>query len=304
MTSLAHISSRLSDYSALLKPRVMSLVIFTVIVGMFLAPGELGLVMSILSTISIAVGAGAAGAINMWYDRDMDAQMQRTIHRPLPAGRLKPIEALSTGVILSIASVTALAMWANYLSAILLMVTILYYVIIYTIWLKRRTPQNVVIGGVSGALPPVIGWTVVTGSIDFGAVFLFLVIFLWTPPHSWALAILRQDDYAAASVPMLPVTSGRRGTALQIGIYSFLLVPTTLSPLLFGFSGWLYAIVSVLLGVGFLLNSWRLIHALLEPVTKNQDYNRARVLFVYSIRYLFLIFLALIVDRIILIPLM
>jgi len=150
----------------------------------------------------------------------------------------------------------------------------------------------------------VIGWTVVTGSIDFGAVFLFLVIFLWTPPHSWALAILRQDDYAAASVPMLPVTSGRRGTALQIGIYSFLLVPTTLSPLLFGFSGWLYAIVSVLLGVGFLLNSWRLIHALLEPVTKNQDSNRARVLFVYSIRYLFLIFLALIVDRIILIPLM
>ena len=304
MTSLEHISNRLSDYFALLKPRVMSLVIFTVIVGMFLAPGELGLVMSILSTISIAVGAGAAGAINMWYDRDMDAQMQRTIHRPLPAGRLKPIEALSTGVILSIASVTALAMWANYLSAILLMVTILYYVIIYTIWLKRRTPQNVVIGGVSGALPPVIGWTVVTGSIDFGAVFLFLVIFLWTPPHSWALAILRQDDYAAASVPMLPVTSGRRGTALQIGIYSFLLVPTTLSPLLFGFSGWLYAIVSVLLGVGFLLNSWRLIHALLEPVRKIQDSNRARVLCVYSIRYLFLIFLALIVDRIILIPLM
>ena len=304
MTSLAHISSRLSDYFALLKPRVMSLVIFTVIVGMFLAPGELGLVMSILSTISIAVGAGAAGAINMWYYRYMDAQMHRTIHRPLPAGRLKPIEALSTGVILSIASVTALAMWANYLSAILLMVTILYYVIIYTIWLKRRTPQNVVIGGVSGALPPVIGWTVVTGSIDFGAVFLFLVIFLWTPPHSWALAILRQDDYAAASVPMLPVTSGRRGTALQIGIYSFLLVPTTLSPLLFGFSGWLYAIVSVLLGIGFLLNSWRLIQVLLEPATKNQDSNRARVLFVYSIRYLFLIFLALIVDRIILIPLM
>ncbi len=302
MTSLEHISNRLSDYFALLKPRVMSLVIFTVIVGMFLAPGELGLVMAIVSIISVAVGAGAAGAINMWYDRDMDAQMQRTMHRPLPSGRLKPIEALLTGIILSIASVAGLALWANYLSAILLAVTILYYVIIYTIWLKRRTPQNVVIGGVSGALPPVIGWTTVTGSIDLIAVFLFLVIFLWTPPHSWALAILKQDDYSAASVPMLPVTSGRRSTALQIGIYSFLLVPTTLLPLLLDFSGWLYAIVAILLGIRFLLHSCRLIQVLGKPAIKTLDIDRARILFIHSIRYLFLIFLALVIDKIIPIP--
>jgi protoheme IX farnesyltransferase len=292
---------RFTDYLTLLKPRVMSLVVFTALVGLLLAPGGIEPIAGIVSVCSIAVGAGAAGAINMWYDRDIDAVMRRTLHRPLPAGRLHPTEALVLGVALSVGSVWALAIWSNRTSALLLAATILYYVIIYTMWLKRRTPQNVVIGGVSGALPPVVGWTAVTGSIELGAVFLFAVIFFWTPPHSWALALFRQEDYATAGVPMLPVAVGRRATGQQIAVYSALLIPVTLMPLPMGLSGLIYEVAAITLGVGFAIHTWRLFQALSTPEPDPGDTVIARKLFVYSVRYLFLIFLALLVDRLFLI---
>jgi protoheme IX farnesyltransferase len=280
----------------------MSLVVFTALVGLLLAPGGIEPIAGIVSVCAIAVGAGAAGAINMWYDRDIDLVMRRTLHRPLPAGRLHPVESLVLGVVLSIASVWVLAIWGSHTSALLLAATILYYVVIYTMWLKRRTPQNVVIGGVSGALPPVVGWSAVTGSIELGAVFLFAVIFLWTPPHSWALALFRQEDYAAAAVPMLPVAVGRRATGQQIALYSGLLIPVTLMPLPMGFSGLIYEIAAIALGIGFAIHTWRLFQSLSTPEPGGADSAIARKLFVYSVRYLFLIFLALLVDRWFLIP--
>ena len=300
MTTFTPIWQRFSDYLALLKPRVMSLVVFTALVGTMLAPGHIGLIHGAIAVIAIAVGAGAAGAINMWYDRDIDAIMRRTLHRPLPKGRLQPAEALTLGILLSIISVWVLAVSINYISAILLATTILYYVIIYTVWLKRRTPQNVVIGGVSGALPPVIGWTSVTGTVDLGAMFLFAVIFLWTPPHSWALALFREEDYSAASVPMLPVAAGRRATAIQVLLYSSLLIPVTLLPFPMGFAGLIYEVSALVLGVGFATHVWRLFQTLSGPVSGDSDSHVARKLFVYSIRYLFLIFLALIIDHLVL----
>ena len=301
-TARAPFWRRLSDYLTLLKPRVMSLVVFTALVGLLLAPGGIEPVAGIVSVCAIAVGAGAAGAINMWYDRDIDALMRRTLHRPLPAGRLHPAESLALGVLLSVASVWTLAIWANRTSALLLAATILFYVVVYTMWLKRRTPQNVVIGGISGALPPVVGWSAVTGSIEPGAVFLFAVIFLWTPPHSWALALFRQEDYAAAAVPMLPVTASRRATGQQIALYSALLIPVTLMPLPMGLSGLIYGVAATGLGVGFAIHAWRLFQALLAPEPGAADTVIARKLFVYSVRYLFLIFLALLIDRWFLIP--
>ena len=300
--TLAPFWRRFSDYLTLLKPRVMSLVVFTALVGLLLAPGGIEPIAGIVSVCAIAVGAGAASAINMWYDRDIDAVMRRTLHRPLPAGRLHPTESLVLGVVLSVGSVWALAIWSNRTSALLLAATILYYVVIYTMWLKRRTPQNVVIGGVSGALPPVVGWSAVTGSIEPGAVFLFAVIFLWTPPHSWALALFRQEDYATAGVPMLPVAVGRRATGQQIALYSALLIPVTLMPLPMGLSGLIYEVAAITLGVGFAIHTWRLFQALSTPEPSGADTAIARKLFVYSVRYLFLIFLALLVDRLFLIP--
>ena len=303
MTPFPQLWHRLSDYLTLLKPRVMSLVVFTAVVGLILAPGNIDLLSAIVSISAIALGAGAAGAINMWYDRDIDAVMLRTLNRPLPKARLHPTEALILGTLLSFFSVWVLAIWANYLSAILLSITILYYVIIYTIWLKRRTPQNVVIGGVSGALTPVIGWSAVTGSIDLEAVFLFTVIFLWTPPHSWALAIFRQSDYSAAAVPMLPVVAGRRTTAVQILIYSALLIPVSLLPLPMGMSGLIYEVAAIALGVGFATRVWRLFRTLSVAESGTTDSDMAKNLFSYSVRYLFLIFLALVVDRLFLLVL-
>jgi protoheme IX farnesyltransferase len=300
MTTLQQFWQRSSDYLTLLKPRVMSLVVFTALVGTILAPGSIGLINATVAVVAIAVGAGAAGAINMWYDRDIDAIMRRTLHRPLPKERLHPAEALSLGIALSVISVWVLATQVNTISAVLLAITILYYVIIYTVWLKRRTPQNVVIGGVSGALPPVIGWSAVTGSIDPGAIFLFAVIFLWTPPHSWALAIFRQGDYSAASVPMLPVAAGRHATAVQVLIYSILLIPVTLLPLPMGLSGLIYEIAAIALGIGFSIHVWRLFRTLSAPISGDEDAQVARKLFVYSVRYLFLIFLALIADSFVL----
>lgn len=295
--TLAPFTRRFVDYWALLKPRVMSLVVFTAITGLLLAPGHINPWIGIIAICSIAIGAGAAGAINMWYDRDIDALMRRTIQRPLPAGRLFPTEAFILGSVLSISAIASLGILVNKTAAVLLAVTIGYYVFIYTVWLKRRTPQNVVIGGVAGALPPVVGWTAVTGSVDPGAIFLFAVILLWTPPHSWALALFRQEDYTAAGVPMLPVTAGRRATGRQILAYTALLIPVTLLPLPMGISGLLYEVAAIALGIGFATHAWRLFKELTNPDLITPDSATARKMFAYSIRYLFLLFLALLVDR-------
>jgi protoheme IX farnesyltransferase len=276
----------------LLKPRVMSLVVFTALVGMVLAPAQLDLATAVVAISCIALGAGAAGAINMWYDRDIDRVMQRTMHRPLPAGRLSPMAALVYGVALSVASIAAMAVWVNGTAAWLLALTIGYYVVIYTVWLKRRTPQNIVIGGAAGAFPPLIGWAAATGEIGAGALVLFAIIFLWTPPHSWALALFRRGDYDRAGVPMLPVVAGVRTTRRYILAYTCLLVPVTLLPLAIGLSGWPYGIAAA--GLGILL----LRHAL--ALGRGDEVKQARSLFLFSILYLFLIFAALVADRMLL----
>ena len=295
--TLTPFTHRFADYWALLKPRVMSLVVFTAVTGLLLAPGHITPYIGIVAIFSIAIGAGAAGAINMWYERDIDALMRRTIQRPLPAGRLYPAEALVLGSVLSVAAIVTLGILVNETAAVLLAVTIGYYVFIYTVWLKRRTSQNVVIGGVAGALPPVVGWTAVTGSIDTGAIFLFGVILLWTPPHSWALALFRQDDYTAAGVPMLPVVAGRSATGRQILVYTALLIPVTLLPLPLGMSGLLYEAAAIGLGIDFATHAWSLYKELANSDLSPSEPVTARKMFVYSVRYLFLLFLALLLDR-------
>ncbi|MDX9861843.1 MAG: heme o synthase [Rhodospirillales bacterium] len=279
---------RLADYAIILKPNVMSLVVFTAMVGMLVAPGSIDPLTGFFAVACIAVGAGAAGAINMWYDRDIDVEMTRTRERPIPAGRMRPALALVFGVVLAVSSVAAMAALVNALAAVLLAATLVYYIFIYTMWLKRRTPQNIVIGGASGALPPVIGWAAVTGGVDAGAIALFAIIFLWTPPHSWALALFRRDDYARARVPMLPVVAGERSTRRQILAYTLLLVPASLTPVVVGVAGPLYGVVA--LGLGVML----LRHAVL--VWRDTTDRSARPLFGFSILYLFLIFVALLAD--------
>jgi protoheme IX farnesyltransferase len=286
---------RLQDYAILLKPRVMSLVVFTALVGLILAPGSIGLETALVAIICVAAGAGASGAINMWYDQDIDRVMARTMNRPIPAGRMRAVEALVFGTVLSFGAVGVMAEWVNAAAALLLAVTILYYVFIYTMWLKRRTPQNIVIGGASGAFPPMIGWTAVTGDIGLGSIALFAIIFLWTPPHSWALALYRRGDYAAADVPMMPVVVGERRTKLQMLIYTALLIPATLAPVALGVSGAFYGVIALALGGEFWRRLWR--------VWKSDDVMAARPFFLFSILYLFLIFVALLVDRLVFVPL-
>ncbi len=280
---------RVVEYALILKPRVMSLVVFTAWVGLMMAPGAIDLVPATVAILCIAVGAGASGAINMWYDRDIDLIMSRTANRPIPAGRLNPWEALTFGVFLSVGSVITMATWVNQPAAIILALTILYYVFIYTVWLKRRTPQNIVIGGASGALPPMIGWAAVTGDVGLGAVALFLIIFLWTPPHTWALALFRRGDYENAGVPMLPVVAGERETRKQIVIYTVFMVASTAIPFGIGMSSWLYAAGATVLGIEFLRRAWRM--------WKQADEAAARPLFLFSIFYLFMIFLLLLADK-------
>ncbi len=229
-----------ADYVAILKPRVMSLVVFTGLVGLVVAPGHLHPVLAAVAVLCIAVGAGAAGAINMWYDRDIDALMRRTARRPLPAGRMLPGEALGFGAVLAVGAVLVMGLAINWVAAELLALTIGFYVFVYTIWLKRRTPQNIVIGGAAGAFPPIIGWAAVTGEIGWGAIALFAIIFFWTPPHFWALSLYRTGDYATAGVPMLPVVAGRRETKRQMLIYTLVLWPATAAPWLLGVAGGLY----------------------------------------------------------------
>src|SRR5262247_3248683 len=241
-----------ADFIQLMKPRVMSLVVFTAVTGLVLAPGQLNWVLASIAILCIAVGAGACGALNMWYDADIDARMQRTAGRPIPRGAVSREEALTFGVILSIGSVTTLGLLLNWVAGALLALTIAFYLFVYTIWLKRRTPHNIVIGGAAGAFPPMIGWAAATGSVSLESVALFAIIFMWTPPHFWALALYRTRDYERAGVPMLPVVAGADETRRQIVIYSALLVPLALSPAFIGLAGGLYVLASIALGAFFL----------------------------------------------------
>ncbi len=281
-------ASNVGDYIVLLKPRVMSLVVFTGFAGLILAPGELHPVLAAVAVLCIAVGAGACGAINMWYERDIDAGMKRTMHRPIPAGRVDPGAALGFGVMLAVGSVLVMGLALNLAAAALLALGIGLYVFVYTIWLKRRTPQNIVIGGAAGALPPMIGWAAVTGEVSFASALLFAVIFLWTPPHFWALALYRRRDYAKVGVPMLPLVAGVRETKKQILLYTLGLVPLTLAPYAIGFSGALYGVIAFLLGVGFVLCAVR--------VWFDRTDRSARRMFAFSILYLFLVFSAMVAD--------
>ncbi|MGB2410790.1 MAG: heme o synthase, partial [Candidatus Puniceispirillaceae bacterium] len=278
-----------ADFWQLLKPRVMSLVIFTGFVGMFLAPADMHPLLFIISLFAIAAGAGASGAINQWYDRDIDAVMERTRRRPVPSGAVEPAEALSFGLVISTLSVLLLGLAANWLAAGLLAFTIFFYGVIYTIWLKRSTPQNIVIGGAAGALPPVIGWAAVTGGLSIEPLILFAVIFMWTPPHFWALALFRNDDYRRANVPMMPVVAGEAETRRQILIYALLLAPLALVPALIGMTSMAYGIVAAALGLNFVRLSWMLY--------RRSDDAAAKRLFAFSILYLFLLFLGLVIDR-------
>ena len=281
--------ARVADFIELLKPRVMSLVVFSGFAGLMVAPGQLHPVLAAVAVLCIAVGAGASGAINMWYDRDIDAVMQRTRKRPIPAGRVDPQEAVSFGIVLAIGAVTLMALAVNWLAAGLLAFTIAFYVFVYTMWLKRRTPQNIVIGGAAGAFPPMIGWAAVTGQISLASIALFLLIFMWTPPHFWALALYRAGDYAKAGVPMLPVVAGARATKLQMLVYTVLLFPLALVPWALGVAGALYGAAAVMLGLLFILAAVR--------VWFDSGERAARQMFAFSILYLFLLFTLLIVDR-------
>ena len=277
------------DYLALLKPRVMSLVVFTALVGLLVAPGHLHPVLGFTALLCIAIGAGAAGALNMWYDADIDAVMTRTANRPIPAGRIAPREALGFGMTLAVSSVIVLGLLVNWLAAALLAFTIVFYIVIYTMWLKRSTPQNIVIGGAAGAFPPMIGWAAATGGIGLESILLFLIIFFWTPPHFWSLSLCRAEEYARAGVPMLPVVAGLQETRRQIVNYSLALVPIALTPWLFGYAGIIYAATALVLGCLMVLLALQLRATATEGA--------ARYLFAYSVLYLFLIFAMLLVDQ-------
>ena len=279
------------DYIALLKPRVMSLVVFTALVGYVLAPGQLHPLLAFIAILAVAVGAGASGAINMWYDRDIDAVMLRTQKRPIPAGKVSPENALTFGVVLAVGAVVVMGLAVNWVAAALLAVTILYYVFFYTMWLKRRTPQNIVVGGAAGAFPPMIGWAASSGNVSIESLVLFAIIFMWTPPHFWALALYRSDDYRNAGIPMLPVISGRRETQRQIVLYSLVVAPLGVAPWLLGFAGLAYAVVAGALGLAFLTGAVR--------IWFDDSERHCRQMFGFSILYLFAIFAMLMVDRLI-----
>jgi heme o synthase len=280
------------DYFDLMKPRVMSLVVFTALVGLVVAPAHVRPVTGFTALLCIAVGAGAAGALNMWFDADIDALMTRTARRPIPRGRIRPTDALRFGLTLAVGAVIVLGLLVNFLAAALLAFTIFFYVVVYTMWLKRLTPHNIVIGGAAGAFPPVIGWVAATGSIGTEPMLLFVIIFLWTPPHFWALSLFRVDDYARAGVPMLPVVSGKGRTRRQILIYSLLLAPTAVLPWPLGFAGATYGVVAAATGaVMVLLASQVLLMA------GDVGERPARRLFAFSILYLFMLFAVLLVEQ-------
>ena len=290
------VGGEVRDFVALLKPRVMSLVIFTALVGMVAAPGTLHPLIGAVALLCIAVGAGASGALNMWFDADIDARMARTAARPIPRGSVTPDEALAFGTVLSVISIMALGLFVNWVAASLLAFTIAFYVFIYTIWLKRRTPQNIVIGGAAGAFPPMVGWAAVTGSVSIESAVLFAIIFMWTPPHFWALALYRARDYERVGVPMLPVVSGLAETRRQILIYSVLLALIAVTPWFIDLGGLAYLAVSALMGARFV---WL---ALLVYRDRDSDDRaadqRAKALFVFSIYYLFALFAVLLIEHV------
>jgi protoheme IX farnesyltransferase len=277
------------DYVALLKPRVMSLVVFTGFIGLYLAPGHIHPLLAAVAVLCIAVAAGASGAINMYYDRDIDALMERTKNRPLPAGRMAPGEALGFGCVLAAGSVIVMGLCINVAAASLLAMTIGFYVFIYTIGLKRRTPQNIVIGGAAGAFPPLVGWAAVTGDIGWPALSLFALIFFWTPPHFWALSLYRAGDYAKAGVPMLPVVAGPRETKKQMLIYTLVLWPVAVAPALFHITDWVYGAAALLLSMAFTV--------LAIDVMRSKTDRSAKRMFGFSLLYLFLLFLLMALDR-------
>ncbi len=288
-----YISSAMpGDFFALLKPRVMSLVVFTALVGMMAAPGEIDPVLGVIAILCIAIGAGASGALNMWYDADIDAVMSRTKSRPIPSGAISKSEALGFGLILSAFSVAILGLAVNWFAAGLLAFTIFFYAVIYSMWLKRATPQNIVIGGAAGAFPPMIGWAVVTGGVSLESVILFAIIFIWTPPHFWALALFKSDDYKLAEIPMLPIVAGEASTKKQILAYSILLAPLGVAPWLLGFASIAYGVIATVFGAAFLWFAWR--------VYKMDEADRkmlpAKKMFGFSILYLFVLYAALLVE--------
>ena len=282
----------MGDYLALMKPRVMSLVVFTALVGLMIAPGHIHPVIGFTALLCIAVGAGAAGTLNMWYDADIDAVMTRTSSRPIPRGRVAPGEALAFGMVLAAFSVGVLGLLVSWVAAALLAFTIFFYIVVYTIWLKRSTPQNIVIGGAAGAFPPVIGWAAATGGVSVEPFLLFLIIFFWTPPHFWALSLIRADDYARARIPMLPVVAGAQATQRQILLYSAVLVPVGAAPWLLGYAHAIYGMTALLAGALMVAFAWR--------VYREREGERAERaahrLFAFSIIYLSVLFAVLLIE--------
>ena len=279
----------------LMKPRVMSLVIFTCAVGLLIAPVKINFIDSIFALAAVALGAGAAGALNMWYESDLDSLMSRTCLRPIPTGKLTKNQALIFGVLSSITSVIALYFFSNFTAAIILLITILFYVFIYTIWLKRKTPQNIVIGGASGALPPVIGWAIATNEIALEPIILFLIIFIWTPSHFWALSLYKYADYKKAKIPMLPITSGIKATKINIFIYSIILFPIAILPFILNYSGLTYLIFAGPLSAYYVFISYKLF----KEKNSIKEKKLATRLFGYSILYLFMIFVFVLIDKVI-----
>jgi protoheme IX farnesyltransferase len=287
--------SYIKAFFNLMKPRVMSLVIFTCAVGLLIAPIKVNFLDAMLSLVAVALGSGAAGALNMWYESDLDSIMTRTCLRPISAGKLTRNQALVFGILASIVSIITLYISSNLVAATTLLITILFYVFVYTIWLKRKTAQNIVIGGAAGALPPIIGWTIATNAISLEPIILFLIIFIWTPSHFWALSLYKTDDYRKAKIPMLPVTSGIKKTKLNIFIYALILFPVALSPYFLNFSGLIYLIPSTIMSAYYIIISYQL----LKEKNSVLEKKLATKLFAYSILYLFMIFVFILIDKII-----
>ena len=285
--------SYIKSFFNLMKPRVMSLVIFTCAVGLLIAPVKIEFINAFFSLIAVALGSGAAGALNMWYESDLDSLMTRTCLRPIPTGKLSKNQALIFGILSSLISVIILFIFSNLIAATTLAVTILFYVFVYTMWLKRKTSQNIVIGGAAGALPPVIGWAIATNGISLEPILLFLIIFIWTPSHFWALSLYKTDDYKKARIPMLPITSGIKATKFNIFIYAIILFPTALSPYFFNFSGLFYLIFATMISSYYLLISYKL----LKEKSSAEEKRIASKLFGYSILYLFMIFVFILADK-------
>jgi len=277
----------------LMKPRVMSLVIFTCAVGLLIAPSKVSYLDAILSLVAVALGSGAAGALNMWYESDLDSVMTRTCLRPIPTGKLTRGEALAFGIFTSLFSVITLYIFSNLVAAVTLIITILFYVFVYTIWLKRKTPQNIVIGGAAGALPPVIGWAIATNGISLEPIILFLIIFVWTPSHFWALSLYKSEDYRKAKIPMLPITSGVKTTKLNILIYALILFPVAISPFILNYSGQFYLTLAAILSGYYIFISYKLF----KEKNSVKEKKLATKLFGYSILYLFMIFTSILIDK-------